>query len=71
MAYQSVPMGLGIMILLSLLCFVLLASILVPALWKLYTLLPLFSRSGRRARRGQPESAPIPVESRWDSRHDR
>ena len=72
MAYQSVPMGLGIVILLSVLCCFLLASVLLPALWKVCSLLaPLFSRAIHRARHGELESAPIRVESHWDSTYDR
>lgn len=72
MAYQSVPMGLGIVILLSALCFFLLASIMVPALWKLCTLLlPLLSRSAHRARREEHQVVPVTTERRWISRYDR
>ena len=72
MAYQSVPMGLGIMILLSLLCLFLLASILVPVLWKLRSLVvPHFSRLIRHARHGEQQAVPVTTERRWVSRYDR
>ena len=63
MAYQSVPMGLGIVILLSILCLFLLASVLVPVLWKLCALLlPPFSRP---AHRGERQAVPVTTERRW------
>jgi len=72
MAYQSVPMGLGIVILLSLLCLFLLASVLVPVLWKLCALLlPLFTRSAHRARHGERQAVPVTTEQSWISRYDR
>ncbi|MBM4445217.1 MAG: hypothetical protein FJ020_07950 [Chloroflexi bacterium] len=72
MAYQSVPMGLGIMILLSLLCLFLLASVLLPLLWKVSSLLaPLFSRALHRARHGEQQVVPVATERRWASRYDR
>lgn len=65
MAYQSVMMGLGVVILLSAFCFFLLASVLVPALWKLCTLVvPPLSRVTYRARHGRHQVVPVMVERR-------
>lgn len=65
MVYQSVPMGLGIVILLSALCFFLLASVLVPALWWLWTLVsPPLSRAACRGRHRRPQVVPVMTERR-------
>jgi len=66
MAYQSVPMGLGIVILLSVLCCFLLASVLVPLLWKVCALVvPPLSRAVHRSRHGQHQVVPVIAERHW------
>ena len=67
----SVSAGIGVAIILLTVFFLLLASVLVPALWKLCTLLlPLFSRTVYHARHGWHQVVPVTIERRWDSRYD-
>jgi hypothetical protein len=67
----SVSAGIGVAIILLTVFFLLLASILVPALWKLCTLLLLLSsRTVYHARHGWHQAVPVMIERRWGPRYD-